>query len=1435
MFLVAQNLRCRILKKITIMCIGISFLASYVMPAPLTQAQAVPALIGIEGLCLPALGTMVSVSSDFNPPIITGVILDNSNPFKLDFVIDKGDEELTSSQVQQESKKLIDYFMAALTVPENEMWVNLSPYEENRIIADGLARTEMGGVMLAQDYLLKQLMASLMYPEGEAGEQLWEKIYASAREQGVSDVPINTFNKVWIIPEKAEIYVNGGNVFVVNSRLKVMLEEDYLALKEDESRAQSEMSGTSQLASDVIKEVIIPVIEKEVNNGKNFANLRQIYNSMILATWYKNNLKESIMSEAYLDKNKTRGIEIADKEIKQKIYNQYIIAFKNGVYDYIKEEYDPMTQEIIPRKYFSGGKDFAMLSGTVRKIASKVLPKRWIEKMSKRPLIVVESEGGIIVEESMNAGVVIEDEARDTVNFTQLRINVLSEQSIDVRYARGDIVVSGKEEVLRIKKQGEEFVLVSKDEKIALNENESLLRDINGYSFKINLNGKDVLIENLSQNVNIYVDYLVEIAKKGFMQKWTGFKSVEINEETFPHSIGKRVRITEKDYDGKHKVFIGKLKKFVWTEANSYDPEGIVVDLDINGNNEHLWFERGKRLVKVEVEAGLDDIPALASLKTDIVDVSKGKARLDMAVNIIKLVDEGKIPKGAINDPDIIKKLIQNTQYTSKDISVNQKINQIKKTVDLLTNKVSGAWEWYTDDEMFEPPGVSRTQLVYQLNSLMGMPIEKYVLDHEFRVDADLMAGDLKSGNSLVRTRAATLAGYAMAFPGVLRADFVNNLVPLLQDENEIVRIAAARSIERVFPVLDYASRYMSEEKYFMVKRYIEEIRSSAFTRNEKDVIEEFGVFVESVVDEKLLKAEDVSFISYVPFVMQNYIDNQEFMKKIDGLLRGLEYSGVDFFPVAKSVFMEPIPPQEEDRKRGKTNVGAIIFAIKLLKLSNNPDVPELLAMGLGHPNSIVREEAADAFLEWSKKQSLDDALDASEVLKRGMLEVMSMTYLKLSIRMIEILAAQVHRLSTISEEVSVGTMNRMRDIFRVRHKDSIPVTALNFKSVKVAASDLEVQKQSMETLSVLLESGVVDPMFLNEVVTDGDMTFLNWKKKNETGSLKVGLTKKFDMETPAKRLIKNIIAYSKTYNQGGISKSLSAVAAYSIDEYGFLKGNILEPEFREKEMNNPGKTIAVGLSILGQFNPSTGVYDINELMLDQLRKLHDEFGYRLVLWSGHDGSLVKDNFIQDFPEITKMFDLIVTPENNTKLDEEELRSVYLSIGLRDEDPEGNERGAEGFNGYSILEDYLLSERSGNFTFLGYSAFISTHPNPPMFDKYSNQIKDKTFLYEVKHDGTLKVSGAIESEMSVDMSFADNIHKHLNGSQKDTAMIGGDRYGGIDLNAEHLKINESGKGFDFSFRHFNMNGIDPSLVQGVNQVITNITPIINFYQFLGMY
>jgi len=365
---------------------AVTFIFGSVVPPRSSYAQIAPQSV----LNLPIPGSRLVQTPGFTPTIIRGLTIHPDNALAFDFIVDKGDGPVGAGSkpvltFQQESKKLIKYFLAGLTVPKDEMWVNLSPYEENRIIPKGFGDTKMGRDMLAQDYMLKQLTASLMYPEEELGKKFWDRVYTKAAEQfGTTEIPVNTFNKIWIVPETASIYEKDQSVFVVDSHLKVMLEEDYVAMNEnmgnkkyglgsvgaplarafDEdsiNRADTRGAAPTNISTAIIREILIPEIEREVNEGEIFANLRQIYNSVILAIWYKEKIivgaygDTPLLGQIYIDQNKTKGLDTEDKQINQKIYDQYVEAFKKGVYNYIKEDYDPVTDEIIPRKYFSGG------------------------------------------------------------------------------------------------------------------------------------------------------------------------------------------------------------------------------------------------------------------------------------------------------------------------------------------------------------------------------------------------------------------------------------------------------------------------------------------------------------------------------------------------------------------------------------------------------------------------------------------------------------------------------------------------------------------------------------------------------------------------------------------------------------------------------------------------------------------------------------------------------------------------------------------------------------------------------------------------------------------------------------------------------------------------------------------------------------------------
>ena len=205
---------------------------------------------------------------------------------------------------------------------------------------------------MTQDYLLKQITSSLMYPESGLGKKFWDRVYERAqKEYGSINVPVNTFNKVWITPDEAIVYESGNTAYIVKSHLKVMLEEDYVSLREHTAITTN---NTHTLTSKIVKEIILPELEREVNEGKNFALLRQIYSGMVLATWYKMALKESLLGKIYADKAKVRGVD-QNPKLNVVIYRKYLSAFKKGVFNFIREDFDEYSRQVVPRKYFAGG------------------------------------------------------------------------------------------------------------------------------------------------------------------------------------------------------------------------------------------------------------------------------------------------------------------------------------------------------------------------------------------------------------------------------------------------------------------------------------------------------------------------------------------------------------------------------------------------------------------------------------------------------------------------------------------------------------------------------------------------------------------------------------------------------------------------------------------------------------------------------------------------------------------------------------------------------------------------------------------------------------------------------------------------------------------------------------------------------------------------
>ena len=308
---------------------------------------------------VPVVTPTAAVTPAHHPINIKGLALNSDDPFRLQAILEAGDGPAgDDDRLKDESLKLVKYFLAGLTMPHDEMWVNLSPDEPDRVIPERFGRTLLGRDLLVQDYLLKQTVSALLYPKGEVGERFWRKVYREAfARYGTTQIPVDTHNRVWITPGAAAVSRIGDVVIVARSTMRVLLEEDYRAVEKKAGEARDD------IGREVMRRIVLPALEREVNEGERFKALRQMYNALVLAAWFKGHLKEHWLKTVYADRGKIKGVE-RDASLDEKaVYQAYLKAFQNGLYDLIKEEHDPLTDQVVLRRYFSGGGDRSVTIG----------------------------------------------------------------------------------------------------------------------------------------------------------------------------------------------------------------------------------------------------------------------------------------------------------------------------------------------------------------------------------------------------------------------------------------------------------------------------------------------------------------------------------------------------------------------------------------------------------------------------------------------------------------------------------------------------------------------------------------------------------------------------------------------------------------------------------------------------------------------------------------------------------------------------------------------------------------------------------------------------------------------------------------------------------------------------------------------------------------
>lgn len=196
----------------------------------------------------------------------------------------------------------VEYFLAALTIPSKDLWVNLQLGQRNKVSSYYLGKTELGKTMLKQDYLLKVATATTTYEETPTGKAYWKAINTKGR---------GGILRTCIIPGDIEIVDDNSSMRINTAILDVEIEA---------------LFANGEYYEEIVEQTILPEIKRYVRDDIHFAPIRQAYRAVICAIWFKNKYSGSVY-QYYINQDKTSRIRI--KDMRGEVWDRFALMRKN--------------------------------------------------------------------------------------------------------------------------------------------------------------------------------------------------------------------------------------------------------------------------------------------------------------------------------------------------------------------------------------------------------------------------------------------------------------------------------------------------------------------------------------------------------------------------------------------------------------------------------------------------------------------------------------------------------------------------------------------------------------------------------------------------------------------------------------------------------------------------------------------------------------------------------------------------------------------------------------------------------------------------------------------------------------------------------------------------------------------------------------------------
>jgi len=247
-----------------------------------------------------------------------------------------------------------DAFFVWLEESPSKFWVNLNPDEPDRIIDPGMGRTDVGRVMLEADLAMKKTVARLIHPDSALGTQFWQQLTLGSNNQSCLSM------RQWIVPGQATVSQAGDELYILDAPLKVQMESDYLGTAGAAS-CPGQDATLEQHNETIYRSLILPQVEKAVNEAPEYADLRRMYLSRVAAEWYRQrSATHPTLYGKLIDQGNVSPWASRQPWTPRDVFDRYVQSYKNGEFKVTRQT--QQGNEIDTWTYVYGGVDFTKIS-----------------------------------------------------------------------------------------------------------------------------------------------------------------------------------------------------------------------------------------------------------------------------------------------------------------------------------------------------------------------------------------------------------------------------------------------------------------------------------------------------------------------------------------------------------------------------------------------------------------------------------------------------------------------------------------------------------------------------------------------------------------------------------------------------------------------------------------------------------------------------------------------------------------------------------------------------------------------------------------------------------------------------------------------------------------------------------------------------------------